>query len=290
MLLSGDLHAAGASPADTGPEVITPHHQAEAIAAALGSPVRFHDLTCDEAKGAMAQRMLAEFAEDTLDILGFPSPRNAKSTWSPPRCSSSGQCVLAERLRELLDDGTGSIRAELLPLFDALRQMRRPKGALTWTSKLHVQRNLLALARGEVPLTHAGLSQLTPWRSVAYLRDLLIQAGAAAVPAMARREAARRQGRRAPKAVGTLRRLARPAPPEHPGRPRSAHRQADPAGPQRDSPCDHFLSHLAERGRTPPTAPKPMSIPGTRAATHPGASLMPSCGGRCGPNTCRHLS
>ncbi|WNF01348.1 hypothetical protein PS467_41505 [Streptomyces luomodiensis] len=92
VLLSGDLHAAGASPADTGPEVITPHHQAEAIAAALGSPVRFHDLTCDEAKGAMAQSMLAEFAEDTLDILGFPSPRNAKSTWSPPRCSSSGQC------------------------------------------------------------------------------------------------------------------------------------------------------------------------------------------------------
>ncbi|WP_128382034.1 hypothetical protein [Streptomyces cavernae] len=88
-----------------------------------------------------------------------------------------GQCVLAERLRELLDDGTGSIRTELLPLFDALRQMRRPKGALTWTSKLHVQRNLRALARGEVPLTHAGLSQLTPWRSVTYLRDLLVQAG-----------------------------------------------------------------------------------------------------------------
>ncbi|MGW0538701.1 hypothetical protein [Streptomyces sp. NPDC003032] len=88
-----------------------------------------------------------------------------------------GQCVLAERLHELLDSGTGSIRAELLPMFDALRQTRRPKGALTWTSKPHVQRNLRALACGEVPLTHEGLSQLTPWRSVAYLRDLLIQAG-----------------------------------------------------------------------------------------------------------------
>ncbi|MEU3219423.1 hypothetical protein [Streptomyces sp. NPDC006971] len=33
-----------------------------------------------------------------------------------------GQCVPAERLGELLDDGTGSIRAELRPLFDALRK------------------------------------------------------------------------------------------------------------------------------------------------------------------------
>lgn len=39
----------------TGPQVITPRQQAQAIAAALGSPVRFHDLTRDEAKAAMAQ-------------------------------------------------------------------------------------------------------------------------------------------------------------------------------------------------------------------------------------------
>lgn len=55
--------------------------------------------------------------------------------------------------------------------------MRRPWGGLTWTSHSHVQRNLRALARGEVPLTHDGLSQLTPWRSVAYLRDLLMRSG-----------------------------------------------------------------------------------------------------------------
>jgi uncharacterized protein YbjT (DUF2867 family) len=58
----------------TGPEVITPRQQAQAIAAALGSPVRFDDLTRDEAKAAMAQSMPAELAEDTLDILGSPSP------------------------------------------------------------------------------------------------------------------------------------------------------------------------------------------------------------------------
>ncbi|WP_410657597.1 SDR family oxidoreductase [Amycolatopsis sp. lyj-112] len=58
----------------TGPEVITPRQQAEAIAAVLGSPVRFHELTRDEAKAGMAQSMPAELADDTLDILSSPSP------------------------------------------------------------------------------------------------------------------------------------------------------------------------------------------------------------------------
>ncbi|MFJ2673033.1 SDR family oxidoreductase [Streptomyces sp. NPDC087525] len=57
----------------TGPEVITPRRQAEAIATALGSPVRFHELTRDEAKAAMSQSMPAELADDTLDILGSPN-------------------------------------------------------------------------------------------------------------------------------------------------------------------------------------------------------------------------
>ncbi|MFF2787026.1 SDR family oxidoreductase [Streptomyces sp. NPDC058049] len=58
----------------TGPKVITPRQQAEAIAAALGSPVRFHELTRGEAKAAMTRTMPAELADDTLDILSSPSP------------------------------------------------------------------------------------------------------------------------------------------------------------------------------------------------------------------------
>lgn len=58
----------------TGPEVITPRRQTEAIAAALGTPVRFHELTRDEAKAGMSQSMPAELADDTLDILSSPSP------------------------------------------------------------------------------------------------------------------------------------------------------------------------------------------------------------------------
>ncbi|GGV23876.1 NmrA family transcriptional regulator [Streptomyces longisporoflavus] len=58
----------------TGPEVITPRQQAEAIAAALGSPVRFHELTRDEAKAAMTRFVPAELADDTLDIISAPIP------------------------------------------------------------------------------------------------------------------------------------------------------------------------------------------------------------------------
>ncbi|MBU6534506.1 SDR family oxidoreductase [Streptomyces sp. NPDC057245] len=58
----------------TGPEVISPRGQTEALAAALGSPVRFHELTREEAKEGMVQSMPAELADDTLDIIGAPSP------------------------------------------------------------------------------------------------------------------------------------------------------------------------------------------------------------------------
>ncbi|MEU9095256.1 NAD(P)H-binding protein [Streptomyces sp. NPDC048428] len=58
----------------TGPEVITPRQQAEAIAAALGSPVRFHELTREEAKAAMTQFVPPKLADDTLDIISAPNP------------------------------------------------------------------------------------------------------------------------------------------------------------------------------------------------------------------------
>ncbi|KJK43488.1 NmrA family transcriptional regulator [Lentzea aerocolonigenes] len=57
----------------TGQEVITPRQQTEAIAEALGEPVRFHELTRAEAKAGMEQLMPAEVADDTLDILGAPT-------------------------------------------------------------------------------------------------------------------------------------------------------------------------------------------------------------------------
>ncbi|MFD5095992.1 SDR family oxidoreductase [Amycolatopsis thailandensis] len=56
------------------PAVITPREQAAVLAGALGSPVRFHELTRAEAKAGMVESMPAELADDTLDILSSPSP------------------------------------------------------------------------------------------------------------------------------------------------------------------------------------------------------------------------
>ncbi|ACU73534.1 NmrA family protein [Catenulispora acidiphila DSM 44928] len=70
--LVDDRHAGGIYEL-TGPEVITPRQQTEAIAAALGTPVRFHELTREEAKAGMSQVMPPELADDTLDIIGSPN-------------------------------------------------------------------------------------------------------------------------------------------------------------------------------------------------------------------------
>src|SRR5208283_5122550 len=51
------------------------------------------------------------------------------------------------------------------------------KRGILWLSKPHVPPILHALAHGEVPLTHDGLSSLSPPKSVAHIRDLLIAAG-----------------------------------------------------------------------------------------------------------------
>ena len=88
-----------------------------------------------------------------------------------------GRCVLTDRLAQALDDGTGRVRPELVPLFDQVRAMSRPRSGILWLTKPHVPPILRAIAHGEVPLTHEGLSTLTPWRSVIYVRDLLISCG-----------------------------------------------------------------------------------------------------------------
>ncbi|MFJ6179665.1 SDR family oxidoreductase [Streptomyces sp. NPDC092295] len=88
----------------TGPEVITPRRQAEAIATALGSPVRFHELTRGEAKAAMSQSMPAELADDTLDILGSPNPAEL-------RVSPDVQRVLGRAPRPFADWAARNVAA-----------------------------------------------------------------------------------------------------------------------------------------------------------------------------------
>jgi hypothetical protein len=93
------------------------------------------------------------------------------------RRGTCGNCVLAERLAVLLDDGTGRVRPELAPFAAALSQMRRPRVGMTWTGRPHVQKMLRSLADPGTPVTHETLNGMSPWRSVAYLRDLLMLHG-----------------------------------------------------------------------------------------------------------------
>jgi hypothetical protein len=102
------------------------------------------------------------------------------------RCHAEGRrysrglcprCFLTEWLVELMGDGSGDLRPELVPLFDALRTMPRPSSGLAWLRSSQVQQLLRGLARGEIPLMHDSLARLTNWRTAAFLRELLMHCG-----------------------------------------------------------------------------------------------------------------
>ncbi|PXX57898.1 uncharacterized protein YbjT (DUF2867 family) [Nocardia tenerifensis] len=62
----------------TGPTLSTPKEQAEAIGAALGTPVRFVELTRAQAHTAMSRFMPESVVEHTLSILGEPTAAEQK--------------------------------------------------------------------------------------------------------------------------------------------------------------------------------------------------------------------
>ncbi len=93
------------------------------------------------------------------------------------------RCTLADRLTELLDDGTGHIRRELLPLVDSLLCMDNPLSGLTWLDMRKGRCGsaddlLRRLGRGEIELTHEAFHTIQPWRAAAHLRELLMACGA----------------------------------------------------------------------------------------------------------------
>ncbi|MGW4720826.1 hypothetical protein [Nocardia sp. NPDC004260] len=86
-------------------------------------------------------------------------------------------CSLVDRLQDLLDDGTGQVRPELAPLFDALTAMENPLTGVTWLYNPYVPRFLRGLADGLIPLAHNAFDELEPWRAAAHLRELLMGCG-----------------------------------------------------------------------------------------------------------------
>ena len=92
------------------------------------------------------------------------------------------RCAFADRLADLLDDGTGQIRPELVPLADALLAMDNPLSGLTWLYPRKGRAGsaddlLRRLGRGEIELTHEAFHALQPWRAASHLRELLMACG-----------------------------------------------------------------------------------------------------------------
>ncbi|MFE3230280.1 hypothetical protein, partial [Nocardia sp. NPDC059228] len=87
------------------------------------------------------------------------------------------RCTLAGRLRDLLDDGTGRIHPQLVPLVDSVVGMPDPLTGLKWLRSTVVRGLLGDLAAGRVPITLEALKELPNQRAVAYLRDLLMSCG-----------------------------------------------------------------------------------------------------------------
>jgi len=109
-----------------------------------------------------------------------------KPSYHCSRCGLEGKlharrlcsrCALADRLAELLDDGTGRVRPGLLPLHTSLTNMENPLTGLTWLYEKYVPHMLRGLADGSIELTHEAFHQLPHSRAAAHLRELLMACG-----------------------------------------------------------------------------------------------------------------
>jgi hypothetical protein len=87
------------------------------------------------------------------------------------------RCTLADKLTLLLDDGTGRVRPELVPLMEGVLSTNRPTSTLTWFANPQVPVLLTGLARGTVPITHEAMNQLPNWRTASFMHELLMHHG-----------------------------------------------------------------------------------------------------------------
>jgi Phage integrase family len=87
------------------------------------------------------------------------------------------RCAFSDQLTGLLDDGTGRVRPELVPLKELLLSMQCPLSGLSWLCKPQVRPLLRSVARGEIALTHDAFHAIPAYRAGDYLRDLLMACG-----------------------------------------------------------------------------------------------------------------
>jgi len=87
------------------------------------------------------------------------------------------RCTLTGKVTAAPGDGTGRVSPALKPLADHLTAMPDPWKGWMWLRGAPVQDLLSGLATGRIALTREALRQLPNWRTVAYLRDLLMTCG-----------------------------------------------------------------------------------------------------------------
>ncbi|MFF7445395.1 MULTISPECIES: NAD(P)H-binding protein [unclassified Streptomyces] len=73
VTLGGDGHS-GQVHELTGPALVTPREQAAAIGEAVGEPVRFVELSREEARAGLLRFLPEPVADTTLEVLGAPTP------------------------------------------------------------------------------------------------------------------------------------------------------------------------------------------------------------------------
>jgi hypothetical protein len=116
-----------------------------------------------------------------------PCTRPDPEFWRPcPTCGIAQvqrpgpctRCGLHQRLRELLSDDTGQIRAELRALHLNLLDAEHPDTVLGWLNKKTATQVLAQLAAGTRPMTHTALDELPDTKPLRHLRSVLVATGA----------------------------------------------------------------------------------------------------------------
>lgn len=87
---------------------------------------------------------------------------------------SCTRCNLRERLRALLADHHGDVRAELRGLHDNLADSERPNLVLAWLNKTAIASVLREFGAGQRAVSHTGLDELPPSKPIEHLRAILI--------------------------------------------------------------------------------------------------------------------
>ena len=88
------------------------------------------------------------------------------------------RCALDQLVRDLLGGSTGTIRPDLIPLYQALSGAERPTSTMFWLSGSKVSTLLQQIGRDERPVTHETLDELPGSKVLAHLRSVMVATGA----------------------------------------------------------------------------------------------------------------